>query len=90
MDSRDRIDRARRVQHLLDNDDLSSAFESLEARYLREWRDTHITQDEIRTQLWHRIKVLDDVRTELQAMLQDGDVELHLEQSKKRKINIQW
>lgn len=90
MDSRDRIERARRVQRLVEDQDLSDAFAALEARYIKELRNTELTQEAERTQLWHRLKVLDEVRLELQKMLSDGDVEMHLEKSKKRKINIQW
>lgn len=90
MDSRDRIERARRVQHLVDDDDLKAAFVALENRYIEELRATTLTQEAERTQLWHRLKVLDEVRLELGKMLSEGEVELHIEQSKKRRINIQW
>lgn len=87
---REAIDRARRVERLLGDKDLAAAFQQLDEHYVQELRDTALTEEEKRNQLWHRLKALEAVRTELGAMIADGAVEVHMESVKKRRLNVQF
>lgn len=83
----ERLERARKAQELMEDEVLTEAFDLLEQRYLQELRDTKLTQEQERTQLWHRLKVLEHIRRELQAMVEDGYVvRLNLEKTRKLKM----
>lgn len=83
MDDRERLERARRAEELLENETLVEAFELLEHKYLHALRETKYQQELERTQLWHRLKALDALQLELRAMVEDGFlVKLSLEKTK--------
>lgn len=87
---REAIERARRVERLMEDPDLEAAFQRLEARYIEALRDTGLTEEAERNQLWHRLKALEAVRGELDAMIANGAVDLHIETQKKRRLNVQF
>lgn len=83
----ERLERARKAQELMEDEVLTEAFDLLEQRYLQELRDTDLMQEKERTQLWHRLKALEHIRRELQAMVEDGYVvRLNLEKTRKLKL----
>lgn len=84
------VERARRVERLLEDGDVQAAFSSLRERYMDEWLNTEVTAKDVRDAIWHRVKVLDDVLAELGKWIDEGTVELHIEQSKERGFSLKW
>ena len=67
-------DAADRARPVIEDPLLVGAFDALEIRFLREWRDTQMTDTAGREALWHRIQAVRDVRAVLQEVLNDGDM----------------
>ena len=68
------IDQADRARLIVDDPLLTGAFDALELRFLRDWRDTHPTDTAGREALWFRIQAVRDVRAVLRTVLDDGDM----------------
>jgi hypothetical protein len=67
-------DAADRARPVIMDPLLTGAFDALEVRFLRDWRDTHATDTAGREALWFRIQAVRDVRAVLQEVLNDGDM----------------
>lgn len=83
----ERLRRANHAERLLDDSTLQEALDLMEQRYLQELRDTTMTQEAERNQLWHRWQAVLHFRRELQAMLEDGHL-LDLQMEKTRKLEL--
>jgi hypothetical protein len=91
MPDREAIERAQRVERLIEDPDLEAAFARLDRHYVEELRNTGLEEEGKRNQLWHRLRALQAVHEELGVMIADGAVEVHIEQKKKkREVHFQW
>lgn len=85
----ERMERADRAKRLLNDDTLLEAFDLLEQRYVQELRDTTLTQESERNQLWHRWQAVLHLKRELEAMVDDGMlVNVKLEKSRKLELRM--
>lgn len=71
----DQADRAaREVKQLLDHPRLQEAMTRLEDIYIKNWRETPQAQQEDRERIYYRIRALDELRHDLQAVIEGSKV----------------
>jgi hypothetical protein len=64
--------RGSRAQQLLDDELLKEAFASLDAEYIKAWREAPARDDDMRQRLWQAVNVLAKVRDHLIKIASDG------------------
>lgn len=74
FDLRRRIDAAERARGFVEDPLLVGAFERLEQKFMKVWRNSPAEAVDGRERLWHHLQALDEVRAELAAALEDGDM----------------
>lgn len=86
------IFRGERAQRLLEDEILQEAFATIEQEYTQQWLNSPARDQDGRERLFLMVKTLHRLRTELEAVLQTGQVAKHnlslLE--KARKIGQKW
>lgn len=87
MTPEETIDRATRVQHLLRNPDLSDAFSAVRQAILEKIEACPIRDTEGAEKLRMMLKLLNDVRANLDAAITDGKVvQFQLEEKRRFKL----
>lgn len=71
-----RIHRSRAIHELLENSFVKDAFEAIESRFTKIWRNTDAADTEKRERAWLLLRALDEVRAELQRHVDTGKMEL--------------
>lgn len=66
------ISRGQRVERLLSEPLLQEAFETVEARLARRWRESDLSQTERREACFQMLRALDEIRGHLQSVLETG------------------
>lgn len=69
---RGRIAQAERARAIIEDPLLVNAFNMLEQRFVNAWRFTPADATEMRERLWHHLQALNEVRAELNSVLDDG------------------
>ena len=78
------IARGNRAQILLKDDLLNGAFDRLKAEYLKKWETANSRDVEGRERLWWAVRVVNEVRSDLANMVQNGTLaRVELEQQDK-------
>jgi hypothetical protein len=86
--------RASRAKALLDDDMLQEAFDSLDAAYVKAWRDSDPRDDDGRQRLWQAIQVLGKVRGHLVSVVNNGKLaqaeidQLVADETRKKRFGI--
>ena len=65
---------AAKASALLDNELLKEAFTSLEADYMKAWRNTMLTDQDARERLWQAVHLLNKVQDHLKKVVVDGKI----------------
>jgi hypothetical protein len=71
---RRRADAADRARAFIEDPLLVGAFERLEQRFMDAWRRSSPLDSAGRETIWHHVQALAEVRGELRAVLEDGDL----------------
>lgn len=62
------------AKELLDNPVLVSAFDALEAQYLKAWRESKPADQEERERLWLAVGILNEIKRHLRIVVENGVV----------------
>lgn len=71
------IFRGERAQRLLEDEVLQGAFATIEQEYMTQWTNSPARDQDGRERLYLMVKTLHRLQTELQAVLQTGQVAKH-------------
>jgi hypothetical protein len=86
--------RASRAQALIDDPLLKEAFETLDAAYIKAWRDSDARDDDGRQRLWQALQVLGKVRGHLASVVNNGKLaqaeidKLVADEARKKRFGI--
>lgn len=84
-----KIDRAQRVKRLLNDPELKDAFENTRTAIFQKIEQTPIRDTEGLTQLRLCLKLLNDVRANLDQIVNDGKLaEFKIQEEKKRRFQL--
>ena len=70
--SREELERATRVEALLQNPLIDEAFEELEKEFVLAWRSTSIEDSQNREHIYQLLQALEALKGHFQKVLQDG------------------
>ena len=68
------LSRAEQARAALDNEVLADAFATLEADYIKAWRETPARDTDGRERLWQAVQIVGKVKQHLQSAVNDGKV----------------
>lgn len=71
--AREAMRRANKAKHLLEDEDLKTAFEMVEGVYMHAWRNSDATEIEKREHCHMAVNLLADLRKYLIACVENGD-----------------
>jgi hypothetical protein len=64
--------RGARAEALLNDELLKEAFDTLDAAYVKAWRDTGAKDDDARQRLWQAVQIVSKVKDHLQSVASGG------------------
>jgi hypothetical protein len=66
------ISKGKRAELLLRDELLTGAFDTLEASYVKGWKETDPRDEQAREQLWHAVQVIGKVKQHLSTVMSNG------------------
>jgi hypothetical protein len=73
---RDRVERGRKADELMNDETFCDAFQAIERVYIDAWRASDMYQVDLRERAHVAVKLLEDIRTQLRSYMVDGKVAL--------------
>tara|TARA_Y100001938_G_C7815165_1_gene293806 strand:+ start:98 stop:352 length:255 start_codon:yes stop_codon:yes gene_type:complete len=84
MTFQEKLDKAKKVKQILDDEVIRQTWLDLEQKYVDEWIKTSPDDIEKREMLYLSIQVLQHVQDHFQAILNDGDIVVNYNKKLKR------
>ena len=84
MTFQEKLDKAKKVKEILDDEVIRQTWLDLEQKYVDEWMKTSPDDIEKREMLYLSIQVLQHVQDHFQAILNDGDIVVNYNKKLKR------
>ena len=84
MTFQEKLDKAKKVKEILDDEVIRQTWLDLEQKYVDEWIKTSPDDIEKREMLYLSIQVLQHVQDHFQAILNDGDIVVNYNKKLKR------
>ena len=84
MTFQEKLDKAKKVKQILDDEVIRQTWLDLEQKYVDEWIKTSPDDIEKREMLYLSIQVLQHVQDHFQAILNDGDIVVNYNKKQKR------
>ncbi len=84
MTFQEKLDKAKKVKQILDDEVIKETWLDLEQKYVDEWIKTSPDDIEKREMLYLSIQVLQHVQDHFQAILNDGDIVVNYNKKLKR------
>jgi len=84
MTFQEKLDKAKKVKQILDDEVIKQTWLDLEQKYVDEWIKTTPDDIEKREMLYLSIQVLQHVQDHFQAILNDGDIVVNYNKKLKR------
>ena len=84
MTFQEKLDKAKKVKQILDDEVIKETWLDLEQKYVDEWIATSPDDIEKREMLYLSIQVLQHVQDHFQAILNDGDIVVNYNKKLKR------
>ena len=84
MTFQEKLDKAKKVKQILDDEVIKETWLDLEQKYVDEWIKTSPDDIEKREMLYLSIQVLQHVQDHFQAVLNDGDIVVNYNKKLKR------